>query len=121
MVDRPATEKLVENAYTGTVHQAYQFLQAVEMNRQQPLDDHCIGKFSGFGFFFVLFCTLTHFAFLAYLAKYITQAWEPTDDVALLDELVSLMHGLPVRVPAYCPGLTLLLAIYYIDRLKQAR
>ncbi|KAI8149778.1 hypothetical protein BJV82DRAFT_132638 [Fennellomyces sp. T-0311] len=97
MVDRPATEKLIENAYTGTVPQAYQFLQAVEMNRQQPLNDHCI----------------------VYLAKYIVQAWEPAQDASLLDELVSLMHSLPVRVPAYCPGLTLLLAIYYVDRLKQ--
>ena len=44
MVDRPATDKLVENAYTGTVHQAYQFLQAVEVNRKQPLSDHCIGN-----------------------------------------------------------------------------
>ena len=61
MVDRPATDKLVENAYTGTVHQAYQFLQAVEVNRKQPLSDHCIGNnrnisFSGvlFGYFFFL-------------------------------------------------------------------
>ncbi|KAI9266439.1 hypothetical protein BDA99DRAFT_603827 [Phascolomyces articulosus] len=98
MVDRPATEKLVENAYTGTVHQAYQFLQAVEMNRKQPLSDHCI----------------------VYLAKYIADAWEPTtSDPALLDELVNLMRSLPHRVPASCPGLALLLAIYYVDRLKQ--
>ncbi|KAI9497163.1 hypothetical protein BDB00DRAFT_805238 [Zychaea mexicana] len=101
MVDRPvsSTEKLVENAYAGTVHQAYQFLQAVEMNRQQPLSNHCI----------------------EYLAKYIAHAWEPTTpaDPSLLDELISLMHSLPLRVPAYCPGLALLLAIYYVDRLKQ--
>ncbi|KAG2227937.1 hypothetical protein INT45_011960 [Circinella minor] len=97
MVDRPTTDKLVENAYTGTVHQAYQFLQAVEMNRKQPLSDHCI----------------------VYLAKYIADAWEPTPDETLLEELVSLMRSLPHRIPASCPGLALLLAIYYVDRLKQ--
>ncbi|KAI9026421.1 hypothetical protein CLU79DRAFT_717409 [Phycomyces nitens] len=100
-------------------NQACGFLQAIEINRQRSLSPNCV----------------------AYLANYVARSWEAKPEPSRVYSLMRLMTNLlattafnsnrslmdslqiycerPLSMPTICPSVTLLIAVSYIQRLKQ--
>ncbi|KAG0171023.1 hypothetical protein DFQ28_001374 [Apophysomyces sp. BC1034] len=112
-------QRLASSAYASNYNQACLLLQAIQLNRRQRLSQQCI----------------------SHLATYVTRAWEADPSQSKIEELIKLMTNLlnttglyekapldqalkqfcrnPVAVPTVCPSVTLLVAVSYIERLKQ--
>ncbi|KAF7722430.1 hypothetical protein EC973_003132 [Apophysomyces ossiformis] len=112
-------QRLAASAYAANYSQACLLLQAIQLNRRKRLSPQCI----------------------SHLASYVSKAWEADPSPSKIEELVKLMTNLlnttglyeqrpldqalkqfcrnPVAVPTVCPSVTLLVAVSYIERLKQ--
>ncbi|CDH56871.1 hypothetical protein RO3G_15592 [Lichtheimia corymbifera JMRC:FSU:9682] len=109
----------ITNAYNGSLEQAYLLLDAIQMNRGERLGSRC----------------------LAYLAKRVTDLWDAEPKPEPLHGVMnSLLDATPSPPPkgdlsfqtrlesfcrdtsptlTICPSLTLLMAISYLERLKE--
>ncbi|KAI8384429.1 uncharacterized protein BYT42DRAFT_562525 [Radiomyces spectabilis] len=112
-------QKRLTAVYQASYNQAGLLLQAIQLNRRQRLHPNCI----------------------RHLADFVVQAWEvdptpsvTTDLVALMNNILNttaLMPEAPLddalkafcrgktSTPTVCPNITLLMAVHYIQRLKQ--
>ncbi|KAL0094919.1 hypothetical protein F4703DRAFT_1045925 [Phycomyces blakesleeanus] len=125
LVDKDNTSAPKSSTYRERVlagvnyNQACGFLQAIEINRRRSLSPNCV----------------------AYLANYVARSWETKPEPSRVYSLMRLMTNLlattafsthtslmdslqtycerPLSMPTICPSVTLLIAVSYIQRLKQ--